>query len=178
VKKKELAMTRDQKTVVIGAVSGIATMIAATALIYRAWPTQAGLGDIAGRLAYTLQAEVFAVLPLLIMIIAVGNGRFLSEAIDPTLKKESRSTVINGRVAGNTLEQFILFLVATLALSIQLTEGEMRIVPAATIVFIVARILFWIGYRIHPLYRAFGMAATSYLNVGLLAFALWRIVAG
>jgi hypothetical protein len=29
-----------------------------------------------------------------------------------------------------------------------------------------------------PLYRAFGMAATGYLNVGLLAFALWRALAG
>jgi hypothetical protein len=36
----------------------------------------------------------------------------------------------------------------------------------------------WIGYRIHPLYRAFGMAATGYLNVGLLAFALWKALAG
>ena len=46
----------------------------------------------------------------------------------------------------------------------------MRLIPAATIVFIVVRLAFWIGYRIHPLYRAFGMAATGYLNVGLLAF--------
>jgi hypothetical protein len=36
----------------------------------------------------------------------------------------------------------------------------MRLIPAATIVFIVVRLAFWIGYRIHPLYRAFGMAAT------------------
>jgi hypothetical protein len=27
----------------------------------------------------------------------------------------------------------------------------------------------------HPLYRAFGMAATGYLNVGLLTFALWKV---
>lgn len=98
-------MTRDQKTVVVGAVSGNAAMIAALALIYRAWPANTGLDDSAGRLAYTLQANAFAVLPLLIMIIAAGNGRFLSEAIDPTLQKEKRGTVINGRVAGNTLEQ-------------------------------------------------------------------------
>jgi hypothetical protein len=42
------------------------------------------------------------------------------------------------------------------------------------IVFIVARIAFWVGYRVHPLYRAFGMAGTGYLNVGILAFALWK----
>jgi hypothetical protein len=50
----------------------------------------------------------------------------------------------------------------------------MRVIPAAALVFVVARIAFWVGYRIHPLYRAFGMAATGYLNVGILACALRR----
>jgi len=54
----------------------------------------------------------------------------------------------------------------------------MRIIPAAVIVFVTARIAFWIGYRIHPLYRAFGMAATGYLNVGLVGFALWKAIFG
>jgi hypothetical protein len=71
-----------------------------------------------------------------------------------------------------------LTFVATTALSVNLTSETMRLIPAATIVFIVARLAFWIGYRIHPLYRAFGMAATGYLNVGLLAFALWKALAG
>jgi hypothetical protein len=84
------------------------------------------------------------------------------------------ATQINGRVVENTLQQFVLFLVSTTALSVNLTAAQMRIIPAAAIVFIVARTAFWVGYRIHPLYRAFGMAATGYLNVGLLAFALWK----
>jgi hypothetical protein len=104
----------------------------------------------------------------------VGNDRFLSEAIDPTLQKEDVATQINGRVVENTLQQFVLFLVSTMALSVNLTTAQMRIIPAAVIVFIVARTAFWVGYRIHPLYRAFGMAATGYLNVGLLTFALWK----
>jgi len=101
-----------------------------------------------------------------------------SEAIDPTLRKEDAATRIKGRVVENTLQQFILFLVATTALSINLTAAQMRIIPAATIVFVAARTAFWVGYRIHPLYRAFGMAATAYLNIGLLGFALWRILVG
>lgn len=83
---------------------------------------------------------------------------------------------INGRVVENTLQQYLLYLVGTLALSVNLTADEMRVIPATAIVFVVARIAFWIGYRIHPLYRAFGMAATGYLNLGILAFAIWRIV--
>jgi hypothetical protein len=115
-------------------------------------------------------------LPLLVAVIVVGNNRFLTEAIDPTLHKETPATEINGRVADNTLQQFVLFLTGTLALSVSLTAPQMRAIPAAVIVFVVARTAFWVGYRIHPLYRALGMAATGYLNVGLIAFALWRLV--
>jgi hypothetical protein len=75
------------------------------------------------------------------------------------------------------LQQFVLFLVATMALSVNATSTEMSLIPAATIVFVCARMVFWIGYRIHPLYRAFGMGATAYLNVGLLAFAIWKVTA-
>ena len=167
-------MTRDQKIVGIGAASGVTAMIAAMAGIYQLWPSSPSLVDISSRLAYALQANAFAVIPLLTAIMFVGNNRFLSEAIDPTLQKEDATTQINGRVVENTLQQFVLFLIATTALSVNLTTAQMRIIPAATIIFVAARAAFWVGYRIHPLYRAFGMAATGYLNVGLLGFALWK----
>jgi len=170
-------MTRDQKTVAIGAASGVAAMILAVASLYQLWPINPGLADISRRLVVALEANAFASLPLLIAVVTVGNNRFLSEAIDPTLHKESLATQINGRVVENTLQQFVLFLVATTALSVNLTADTMRIIPAAAIVFVLARAAFWIGYRIHPLYRAFGMAATGYLNVGLLGFALWKAFA-
>jgi hypothetical protein len=171
-------MTRDQKIVGIGAASGVTAMIAAMAGIYQFWPSSPSLVDISSRLAYVLQANAFAVIPLLTAIMAVGNNRFLSEAIDPTLQKEDAATQINGRVVENTLQQFVLFLVATTALCVNLTAAQMRIIPAAAIVFVAARAAFWVGYRIHPLYRAFGMAATGYLNVGLLGFALWKASVG
>jgi len=171
-------MTRDQKIVGIGAASGVAAMIAAVVGIYQLWPSSSGLVDNSSRLAYAVQANASAVIPLLASIITVGNNRFLSEAIDPTLRKEDVATQINGRVVENTLQQFVLFLVATTALSINLTAAQMRIIPAATIVFVAARLAFWVGYRIHPLYRAFGMAATAYLNIGLLGFALWKASLG
>ena len=167
-------MTRDQKIVGVGAASGVTAMIAAIAGIYQLWPANPSLADVGSRLAYVLQANAFAVLPLLIGIMAVGNNRFLSEAIDPTLHKEDLVTQINGRVVENTLQQYLLFLIGTLALSVHLTAEQMRVIKAAALVFVIARIAFWVGYRIHPLYRAFGMAATSYLNVAILACALWR----
>jgi hypothetical protein len=169
-------MTKDQKIVGFGAACGVISMVASVAVISRSLPINSGLIDVGTRLAYTLQMNAFAILPLLIGIIVVSNDRFLSEAIDPTLHKESVSTQINGRVVDNTLQQSMLFLVGTLALSVNLTGAQMRVIPAVTVVFVVARIAFWIGYRIRPLYRAFGMAATAYLNAGILAFAFWNFL--
>ena len=169
-------MTRDQRVVALGAASGVIAMVASVTAIFQLWPVDPGLTDTAARIAYTLQADVFAALPLLIGVMAVGNNRFFSEAIDPTLQKEDPATQVNGRVVENTQQQFLLFLVGTLALSTSLAADQMRVIPAVAIVFVVARILFWIGYRIHPLYRAFGMAATGYLNVGIIGFALWEML--
>jgi len=144
---------------------------------YQALPFGADSGNgVASRLAFALKANAFAALPLLVGMITVGNNRFLSEAIDPTLQKEDAATVVNGRVLDNTLQQYVAFLVGTLALSTTLDAGHMKVIAAAACVFIVARFAFWFGYRIHPLYRAFGMAATMYLNFGILAWAGWNIL--
>jgi hypothetical protein len=167
-------LTKDQKIVGVGAGSGVVSTVVTMFVIYQLWPVHHALTDVGSRLAYTLQANAFGVLPLLIGIIAVGNNRFFSKAIDPTLQQEDRATQINSRFVDNTLQQYVLFLAGTLALSVTLTNEQMRLIPAMTIVFLAARITFWIGYRIHPLYRAFGMAATLVTNIGLLACALWR----
>lgn len=166
-------MTNDQKTVAVGAASGIAAMILSLWLLYTALPVPAGADTISGRLAYALRWNAVAALPLFAMLAAVGNARFLSEAIDPTLGKEDPKTLINGRVTDNTLQQFVLFVVGSLAVAAAVAAEQVKIVGAAAIVFVVMRIAFWIGYRIKPIYRAFGFSSTAYLNLGLLVTAMW-----
>ena len=145
-------------------------------LLYRALPAPVGVEAVADRIGYALRWNALAALPLLAMLAAVGNARFLGEAIDPTLGKEDARMEINGRVADNTLQQFVLFVAGSLALAVALPDARVPIVGAAAIVFVLMRIAFWIGYRIRPVYRAFGFAATAYLNVGLLAAALYLSV--
>ena len=166
-------MTKSQRIVAIGAASGVAAMLLSMVILYLALPHAAPDAGLADRLAYAAVANAFASLPLLAAIGAVGNARAMSEAIDPTLGKKSPAMIVNGRVADNTLQQFALFAAATLALSVNLNPARLHIIAAAAIVFVAARLLFWIGYRIDPLYRAFGFAATFYLNLGLLGGALW-----
>ena len=59
-------MTREQKTVAIGAASGVLSMVAAVAGIYQVWSDTSGLTDVASRLAFALKANAFAALPLLV----------------------------------------------------------------------------------------------------------------
>ena len=166
-------MTRDQKIVATGAASGVLAMAAAMWGLSRFLPVPAGLDTVGDRLGYALRWDALAAVPFVAMIVAIGNARALGPAIDPTLGAEDRAMQINGRVADNTLQQLAVFVLATLALAASLPTAHMAVIAAASIVFTLARIVFWIGYRIHPLYRAPGFAATAYLNIGLLAAALW-----
>ena len=167
-------MKSEQRIVAIGAASGVILMLASVWILTKALPTPAIAGILVERLAYALQANVLATLPLFIMIATVGNSRFLSEAIDPTRHAESRSMEIDGRVVDNTLQQNFIFAIASLTLSTIVPLQHLQIVWACAIVFVVARACFWIGYRLDPLYRAPGMSATAYMNLGIIAYVLFR----
>jgi uncharacterized MAPEG superfamily protein len=166
-------MDAAKKTVAVGAASGIAGMFALVTILSLALPAPSDIETLVDRLAFALKLNVFAVLPFLVMIITVANSRFLSEAIDPLAQKESTSQLVDGRVTDNTLQQNFVFFVGTLALSTVLEARHLQVLTAATIVFVLARIVFWIGYRRHPLYRAPGMSATGYLNLGVLGATIY-----
>jgi uncharacterized MAPEG superfamily protein len=165
-------MTRDQKIVATGAASGVVAMAVLVWVLSRVISAPA-LSDASERFAYALPWAAVAAIPLFMMLGAVGNARFLGEAIDPTLGKEDQKTLVNGRVADNTLQQFTIFVVALLALTVTLPSDGLSFVPATAITFVIARIVFWIGYRIHPLYRAPGFSSTAYLNLGMIVAVLW-----
>ena len=166
-------MTQDQKTVAVGAASGILGMILLVWILSSVIAPPPIADTAADRLAYALRWAVVAALPFFFMVAAVGNARFNSEAIDPTRGKESQKMIVDGRVADNTLQQLVLFLVGMLALSVSLPIERLSIVAAVAITFVIVRIAFWIGYRIKPVYRAFGFSSTAYMNLGMLLASLW-----
>jgi MAPEG family len=171
-------MKAEQRIVAIGAVSGVILMAASLWILTRTLPTPAIADMLEERLTYALRANVFAMVPLFVMLAKVGNARFLSEAIDPTKHAESRSMEIDGRVADNTLQQNFLFAIASLTLSTVVPWQDLQIVWACAIVFVVARAAFWLGYRLNPLYRAPGMSATAYMNLGMIGYVLFRTLVG
>ena len=166
-------MTRDQRTVAIGAASGVAAMALLLWLLSRLIVPPAIEDTAADRLALALRWLVVPAILLFAMLATIGNARFLSEAIDPTLGKGDRRMIVNGRVADNTLQQFVIFAVGLLALATVLPAHSLSVIPAASVTFVVARVVFWLGYRIQPLYRAPGFSSTAYLNLGMLVASLW-----
>jgi len=166
-------MKAEQKIVAIGAASGVLVMALSLWILMGALEIPA-ITDMPGeRLAYALRANIIAVVPFFIMLVTVANSRFLSEAIDPTRNAESRSMEIDGRVADNTFQQNFVFAIASLALSTVVPLHHLQVVWACALVFVAARAVFWLGYRINPLYRAPGMSATAYLNLGMILYVLF-----
>jgi len=169
-------MKPEQKIVAIGAAGGVVSMALGVWALTNALPAPEISDALAERLAYALRANVLAILPLFVMIITVANSRFLSDAIDPLRRAESPSMQVDGRVVDNTLQQSFVFVVASLALSTMVPLHYLQVVWACAIVFVVARFVFWLGYRINPLYRAPGMSATAYMNLGMILFLLFHIM--
>jgi hypothetical protein len=88
---------------------------------------------------------------------AVAHERLRSPAIDPLSGYETRRMAINLRYLQNTLEQLILFVPGLLGLAIFCSNGRsMRAVAATTLVWIVSRIAFWVGYHCGSQHRAVG----------------------
>lgn len=168
-------MRKEQKTVAIGAASGVTCMALSVLFLYTLFPEVPGMGTVLERISFALQMNVFAVIPLFLMLITVGNSRFLSDAIDPTRYAESKLMEIDGRVADNTLQQNVVFLIGTLALATLIPAEMTKLFAALATVFVLARIAFWAGYRKNPLYRAPGMAATAYMNLGILLSCVYLI---
>jgi len=171
-------MKPEQKIVAASAASGIALMVLSVWVLTSLLPQPDITDTVAERLAYALKANMVAVVPLFVMIITIANSRFLSDAIDPTRRAESRSMQIDGRVVDNTLQQNFVFAVTSLAVSTFVPFHNLQVVWACAIVFIVARCAFWLGYRINPLYRAPGMSATAYLNLGMILYGVYSAFAG
>ncbi len=114
--------------------------------------------DISARLVFALKCSCVAVLFCLVTgVEAVAHERLRSAAFDPLTDYETRRMRVNLRYLQNTLEQFVVFVPGLLGLAVYCSDGgAMRAVAATTVVWIVARIAFWIGYHFSAAHRGFG----------------------
>lgn len=150
-----------------GVLVALPLALAAWFALYTWLPPLAGMESMGNRLAFALKCCCVAVLLCFFMgIEAVAHQRLNSAAIDPLQGAESPRMKVDLRYLQHTLEQLLLFIPGLLGLALYCTDGRtMRAVAATTVVWIVARYVFWIGYHKAPRFRAPGL-------VGMLQSAL------
>ena len=117
-----------------------------------------GLADTPDRLIFGVKCIAVAVLFSVVLgAEAVAHERLFSPAIDPLAGAETPRMRVNQRFLQNSVEQLLVFAPGLLLLAFYSDAGGMRAVIAATMVWIVGRIAFWIGYHKGPRFRAIGL---------------------
>ncbi len=171
----ETTLEAQQSKVKLGIVFGVMAWIEILATSW--FVTGARLAElpIADRLALAARCAVFPALTLAAGVLAVANGRFRSAAIDPLACEATVAMRVDQRYLQNTLEQFVLHLVALFAVA---ADGSaMRLLPGLAACFVLGRVLFWRGYRRGPMKRGPGFSLTMQPTVLALLYVAARIVA-
>ena len=120
----------------------------------------------ADKLVYTLQWQTFSLLTLLLGIMRIASVRRATKAIDPIQGKGEHLLTIEHKYLQNTLEQLSLSISGQLILSTYLSaEYLTRVIPSLVASFVIARVLFYVGYKMDPVKRAVGFSMTFITNI-------------
>ena len=160
------------KVLLANSTSGLVFYVCAK-LVFR-WQPQAW--DVADRLALVIKCSVFAILPAVVAIAIVAAQRLNPDMWVGQNVRPYSSLDINTRFILNTVEQFILFLVGLSGISLYVPVSEARTVPILAALFLIGRILFWVGYHKNPYLRAFGFGLTFYPTIVVFMWLIVRIV--
>jgi hypothetical protein len=160
--------------------AGIAAIAAALLLALALWlalafmmAPLAGMDSLGARMLLTLKCLCIAVLFCLVTgVEAVAHERLTSPAFDPLVGFETRRLRVNQRYLQNTVEQIIVFAAALFGLAAYSPDGAaMRAVVATTVVWIIARGAFWIGYLQSAALRGLGAPGMALSMIVLLYVA-------
>ena len=142
-----------------------ASVVAATvwAATFGLLPPLEGMTASGPRLLFAIECAAVSLLFTLVLgIESVAHERLLSDAFDPLAGRETRRLRINQRFIENTSEQSVLFLLGLLALSHYCDSGSsMRAVVACSVVWVLGRLAFWVGYHVAPQHRVAGLVGTA-----------------
>lgn len=139
-------------------------------------PPLTAMDSLDARMLFTLKCLCLAVLFCLVLgVEAVAHERLSSPAFDPLAGFETRRLRVNQRYLQNTLEQLIVFAVGLFGLAAYSPDGSaMRAVLATTVVWILARFAFWIGYHRSAAMRGAGAPGMA-LSMIVLLYVAGRI---
>lgn len=135
-------------------------------------PHPAANAPLDSKLYYTLRCTLPPLLVFIAAVAMVGAGRAGTKAVNPLAGHEHLIS-LQKQFAANTLEQLIAWLVGTGVLMTYIDGEEMRLVPLYCTSFVVGRVLFRIGYGIHPKYRGLGFMVNVTSGTFILGLVLY-----
>ena len=152
----------------IGISAGGAVLLWLT--IDRFVPPLPGMDTPGDRMLFALKCCCVAVLFCLVPgVEAVAHERLRSPAFDPLAGFTTRRLEVNQRYLQNTVEQIIVFAAGLFGLAAYSPNGAaMRAVLATTVVWVLARAAFWIGYHRSAAMRGFGAPGVALSMIVLL----------
>lgn len=112
---------------------------------------------------------------LFLAIMGVANKRGSTPAANP-LAGMDHHLVVEKNYLTNTVEQTLVFLMINLTLTTYLDASEMKILPIYTLLWLVARFFFRVGYGINPKYRSFGILISveaSAVFIGVIFYLMY-----
>ena len=152
-----------------------AAVFAIAKLLWDWVPTEWTLGD---RIALVIKDAVIAIMPAVVAICIVAAQR-----LDPSMwvgrtAKPNSALDINTRFILNTFEQFIAYFIGNAGMALYCPAEEARSLIILTALFVLGRLLFWVGYHYNPYLRAFGFGITFYPTVAVFLWLILRMVFG
>jgi hypothetical protein len=157
----------------MGIVFGLGVLALSYFGLVGAVPAIAETGD---RLAFALPWMCVPVLALQAGMMAVAGGRLVSPYVDGSPPPSGTSLDMHRRFITNTVEQLAMYIPIQLALVTLLPDDRLALIPAWAVLFLVARIIFWVGYMTNPVYRATGFLMTAVPNSFALLYVVFRAV--
>lgn len=158
----------------IGIVLGVGILALSYNLLAGTVPAIAGIGD---RLAFALPWVCVPLLALQAGMTAVGGGRLVSKYVDGSPPPSGTSLDMHRRFITNTVEQLAIYIPTQLALVTLLPEDRLALIPAWAVLFLIARIIFWVGYMTNPVYRSIGFLMMAAPNMLALFYVVFCAVA-
>jgi len=171
-----MTLTDTQTGVFKGMVAGLAITFASLGFAIFGLESPVSVAD--ASLAHAIKWDTFVVACLAINIALLARHRFFTpDDIDGGgLSKGTPTAQILQSTLQNTLEQTVLALAVHAVWSSVMPPTWQLAIPAASILFIVGRILFWRGYARGAPARALGFGLTFYPSLVMLLAIVFRIV--
>jgi uncharacterized membrane protein YecN with MAPEG domain len=173
-----MSLTTTQRRVAAGMAGGLATTLLVFFLSASLHPVDAKAVDLNARLAVVAAAILAPALSLVISIARLAKHRFFNaKDIDGSaLTQGTDQARLLQALLQNTLEQTAIAIPVYLCWGVVASHAMLAMVAAAGILFLVGRLLFFIGYSGGAASRAFGFALTFYPTLVLLIGCAWFLL--